>query len=271
MSTVSTARDWLNVWHTDVEQWRGNAQAGMIAYRIAAETGCDPLAVASDPRLIECGWAQAPLEVAYKRGADPFDQQTAVWLACWMEHTAATKWVSIEPGIAARPRDIMYVAALDYSVGGPAVKRLLVLAGMHGTVGESYEERIRWVVDNVDLDLPRNHAYWPRQGGAKVKQRVYKKSVWCDEAEKVSPTVSSNTVPPPSELPEGCLPFPVELVNPARVVANRSSTTDECKAAWKAVRAYAKRTRTLLKTPMPSLTFRAVNIWRRMVSGPRGG
>lgn len=235
---LDRARAWDAAHGHDVDLWRGLAHRGLCAYRVTEESGGDRFAVSRDPVLIEVGWSQVPLAYAWRRGVDPFTEQGGIYLLCRDEHEAAAKWAEQIPGLSAR--DLAYLTALNYSVGGGATRRLLVLAELARQHGTTYEERIVWVGEHVDLGTPKNRRAWGRQKPEQIRARIAKKHRWLNAAEKIVPfTGQAGPLPPP----DGPGPFPVELIRYARVCESRSATHAEHVATRDAVIAYAKARR----------------------------
>jgi hypothetical protein len=261
MGAIEVAKTAQRIHGPAFDEFRGRIPLAVLMYWIARETTTrgrpfDRLALASDARLCESGWAQCPLYRAHSLAADPFETHAAAWLAGIEANDDANYWQ--RPPQDADPqrwrvaewlenddRNLWWMATTDYSIGTGALRRCADQATNRAkAIGRGpgdlglMNEVIDWA-EHTDLASPAHAGYWGRQTPTQILDRLRKKRDWIHETEQVGPI--DGVEPggtPPMERPSKAAPFPAELVGPALVIMQRDATTEECKRAWNTERAY---------------------------------
>lgn len=222
---------------TMIRRWNGLVPAVVIAELIRRETGLNVYAVSFDKVLVEVGLSQAPLWRAWRLNADPFDLETAVWIACREAVDDALRWESAVREMtdemgggptaanwAQRDRGLWYLCHLDYSVGSSALRHILRCtirraesAGRDPDDRGLMDEVVGWA-EATDLSLPVHSRWWGRQTPKQILDRVRKHKRWILEEARLDDIDRDAGGPePPMVRPDDLRPFPPELVPAARL------------------------------------------------------
>lgn len=209
-----------------------------LIVRAADETGNDLEAVATDEDLCESGYSQEPIIVQFKMGADPFDKAAQMWVIGRCAWEDATRWLSEFPWITPGP-DLWVCVNLDYSIGTPALRRLLRYAASAGAMGA---DLCAWLLDFAPDAVKEPFCRWwgranPKKVAIRIPRQVNRVKV---AAQYGSLAPRLDATPPSATLPAGCAPMPDSLkaicrrILAAQRVVNRAKTDAE-KAEAKAM------------------------------------
>lgn len=230
-------------------QWCGFVAVSPLIVRMVDETQLKENAVATDPRLIECGLSQEPLSVYHdipEKGADPFDRATSLYVLGRCAYEDATRWLSAFPWLAHDGNaDALWCATnLDYSLGTKATGRVLNVVreclGGHGDVLTFLD---LWAKEENPKRAPYNR-WWGKADPGLVCVRISRQVRRIRDAAQVGSLAIRQADPPPELLPANCRPMPDELNRIcdrlAKLRKQLTITADDYEQAWREVRAYAR-------------------------------
>ncbi len=239
-----------------------------LVVRLCDETGMDCNAVATDPVLIESGLSQEPLRVQWQMGADPFDPWSALWVLGRCAFEDATRYLAEfeTHGLTAGP-SLWLAVNLDYSIGSGATMRVLRLAASMNSLGGLP----KWV-ENFACEATREPFahWWGRCDPALAEKRLLRAVRRLNDAATLGSLDPRDAGAPSELLPAGYSPMPEVLsricVRLERLRREGELTTDEYRAAWRTVRAYARTREASAK--LPTVAWLAAKTVRRVQRHP---